>query len=182
MNEIQQRRRNKRPRDAELPLTDLAEYNLANEVVWWATAKTRPSIISSSAGKYKNRPNGNTPSSCSTYRCPSRRPGGVSEIKKRGQDDRIENRPGGQAPHRRARRRIWCGVTHRGVNAYVVKPVDFQAFLEAAATRRLGPVQMNPRLAASPPQALKPSPPGRAYHVMKLRESAPFWGQRSDAE
>jgi len=118
--------------DAELTLTALAEYNLANEVVVVGDGEQALDYLFF-RGRYKQRPNGNPAVVLLDLKMP--KVDGLEVLRAIKQDEKLKTIPVVMLTSSREEEDLVRSY-RLGVNAYVVKPVDFQAFLEAV--RQLG--------------------------------------------
>jgi CheY-like chemotaxis protein len=115
------------PRDVELILTALSEYNLANEVIVVADGAEAMDYLRKQ-GKFQGRPAGNPAVVLLDLKMP--RVNGLEVLKQMRQDEHLKMTPVVVLTSSREER-DWVESYKLGVNAYVVKPVDFHEFVEA---------------------------------------------------
>jgi CheY-like chemotaxis protein len=120
------------PQDAELTLTALAEYNLANEVVVVGDGAQALDYLFQ-RGPYKSRTGGNPAVVLLDLKMP--KVDGLEVLRTIKQDEALKTIPVVMLTSSREEADVVRSYS-LGVNAYVVKPVDFQAFLDAV--RQLG--------------------------------------------
>jgi CheY-like chemotaxis protein len=115
------------PRDVELTLTALADYNLANEV---AIARDGQQALDYlyCKGEFSNRPNENPAVLLLDLKLP--KIDGLEVLKQVKGDDRLKKIP--VVVLTSSREEVDMMRSYElGVNAYVVKPVDFHEFVNA---------------------------------------------------
>jgi CheY-like chemotaxis protein len=115
------------PRDVELMLTALAEHNLANEVVVVDDGEEALDYLFR-RGEFADRPNGNPAVVLLDIKMP--KVGGLAVLRAIRADAQLRNVPVVILTSSREQRDLVEGYSS-GVNAFVVKPVDFQEFVEA---------------------------------------------------
>ena len=115
------------PRDVELILAALAEYNLANEVVVSSDGEEALDYLHN-RGKFRGRPGGNPAVVLLDLKIP--KVSGMEVLKQMRQDERLKITPVVVLTSSREEK-DWVESYKLGVNAYVVKPVDFHDFVEA---------------------------------------------------
>jgi CheY-like chemotaxis protein len=115
------------PRDVELILTALSEYNLANEVIVAADGAEAMDYLYQ-RGKFQGRPAGNPAVVLLDLKMP--KVNGLEVLKQMRQDEHMKMTPVVVLTSSREER-DWVESYKLGVNAYVVKPVDFHEFVEA---------------------------------------------------
>ncbi len=115
------------PRDVELVLTALAEYNLANEVVVASDGEEALDYLYT-RGKFQGRPGGNPAVVLLDLKMP--KVSGMEVLKQMRLDDKLKMTPVVVLTSSREEK-DWVESYNVGVNAYVVKPVDFHDFVEA---------------------------------------------------
>jgi len=120
------------PQDAELTLTALGEYNLANEVVVVADGAQALDYLYQ-RGKFQSRTGGNPAVVLLDLKMP--KVDGLEVLRTIKQDEQLKTVPVVMLTSSREEADVVRSYS-LGVNAYVVKPVDFQAFLNAV--RQLG--------------------------------------------
>lgn len=115
------------PNDVELTLEALSEHNLANEVEVARDGQEALDYLYHE-GRFADRPNGNPAVILLDLKLP--KIGGLEVLKKIRSDDRLKCIPVVilTSSHEENDR---IDSYHLGVNAYVVKPVDFHAFIDA---------------------------------------------------
>ena len=115
------------PNDAELTLTALAEYNLANKVMVAHDGEEALDYLYH-RGKFKARVNGNPIFVLMDLKMP--KVNGLEVLRQMKSDEKLKMIPvivltsSREAPD-------LAEAYELGVNAYVVKPVDFQDFIKA---------------------------------------------------
>jgi CheY-like chemotaxis protein len=120
------------PQDAELTLTALGEYNIANEVVV-VTDGAQAIDYLYRRGNYSTRAEGNPAVVLLDLKMP--KVDGLEVLRTIKQDEKLKTIPVVMLTSSREEADVVKSYS-LGVNAYVVKPVDFQAFLDAV--RQLG--------------------------------------------
>jgi len=120
------------PQDAELTLTALGEYNIANEVVV-VTDGAQAIDYLYRRGNYSTRAEGNPAVVLLDLKMP--KVDGLEVLRTIKQDEKLKTVPVVMLTSSREEADVVKSYS-LGVNAYVVKPVDFQAFLDAV--RQLG--------------------------------------------
>ena len=115
------------PRDVELTLTALEQYNLANEVVVAGDGEEALDYLYQ-RGKFKARANGNPAVLLLDLKLP--KVDGLEVLQQIKTDDRLKMIPVVVLTSSREERDMVASY-QLGVNAYVVKPVDFHAFVNA---------------------------------------------------
>ncbi len=120
------------PQDAELTLTALGDYNLANEVVVVPDGAEALDYLFQ-RGNYKSRTGGNPAVVLLDLKMP--KVDGLEVLRTIKQDENLKTIPVVMLTSSREEADVVRSYS-LGVNAYVVKPVDFQAFLDAV--RQLG--------------------------------------------
>lgn len=115
------------PNDVELTLEALSEHNLANEVEVARDGQEALDYLNHE-GRFADRPNGNPAVILLDLKLP--KIGGLELLKKIRSDDRLKCIPVVilTSSHEEKDRMESYNL---GVNAYVVKPVDFHAFIDA---------------------------------------------------
>jgi CheY-like chemotaxis protein len=114
-------------RDVELSLTALAQYNLANEVVVVGDGDEALDYLYQ-RGKFMARPNGNPAVLLLDLKLP--KVDGLEVLQQIKTDDRLKMIPVVVLTSSREERDMVASY-QLGVNAYVVKPVDFHEFVNA---------------------------------------------------
>lgn len=114
-------------RDVELSLTALEQYNLANEVVVVADGEEALDYLYQ-RGKFMARPNGNPAVLLLDLKLP--KVDGLEVLQQIKRDDRLKMIPVVVLTSSREERDMVASY-QLGVNAYVVKPVDFHEFVNA---------------------------------------------------
>ena len=115
------------PNDVELTLAALSEYNFANEVAVARDGKEALDYLYS-RGNYKNRPNGNPLFIVLDIKLP--KIDGLEVLKIIREDEKLKVIPVIMLTASSEDRDLeYCYKL--GVNAYVVKPVDFSQFLKS---------------------------------------------------
>jgi CheY-like chemotaxis protein len=120
------------PRDVELTLAALAEHNLANEVIVVADGAEALDYIYR-RGRFQSRAPGNPAVVLLDLKMP--KVNGLEVLRAIKQDEFLKNIPVVMLTSSREEPDLVQSY-QLGVNAYVVKPVDFQAFL--GAVKQLG--------------------------------------------
>jgi CheY-like chemotaxis protein len=115
------------PRDVELTLTALEEYNLSNEVVL-ATDGEEALDYLYHRGKFQTRPNGNPAVLLLDLKLP--KVDGLEVLQQVKSDEKLKMIPVVVLTSSREERDMVASYK-LGVNAYVVKPVDFHEFVNA---------------------------------------------------
>ena len=115
------------PRDVELALTALAEYNLANEVVVTRDGAEALDYLHS-RGSFAGRANGNPAVLLLDLKLP--KVDGLQVLKEIRSDEKLRLIPVVVLTSSREERDLVASY-RLGVNAYVVKPVDFHEFVNA---------------------------------------------------
>ena len=115
------------PRDVELILAALGEYNLANEVITACDGEEALDYLYN-RGKFQGRPGGNPAVVLLDLKIP--KVSGMEVLKQMRQDERLKITPVVVLTSSREEK-DWVESYKLGVNAYVVKPVDFHDFVEA---------------------------------------------------
>jgi CheY-like chemotaxis protein len=115
------------PRDVELTLTALDEYNLSNEVVL-ATDGEEALDYLYHRGKFQTRPNGNPAVLLLDLKLP--KVDGLEVLQQIKSDEKLKMIPVVVLTSSREERDMVASYK-LGVNAYVVKPVDFHEFVNA---------------------------------------------------
>ncbi|MGH9369747.1 MAG: response regulator [Thermoanaerobaculia bacterium] len=134
------------PNDAELTLEALGEYNLANEVVLVHDGAEALDYLYA-RGPFSTRPVGNPALVLLDLKMP--KVDGLEVLRQMKGDERLKTIPVVMLTSSREERDL-VESYRLGVNAYVVKPVDFSAFVDAV--RRLGAFWAV--INESPPRAL----------------------------
>ena len=114
-------------RDVELSLTALEQYNLANEVVVVGDGEEALDYLYQ-RGKFKARASGNPAVLLLDLKLP--KVDGLEVLQQIKTDDRLKMIPVVVLTSSREERDMVASY-QLGVNAYVVKPVDFHAFVNA---------------------------------------------------
>jgi CheY-like chemotaxis protein len=114
-------------RDVELSLTALEQYNLANEVIVVGDGEEALEYLYQ-RGKFKARPNGNPAVLLLDLKLP--KVDGLEVLQQIKTDDRLKMIPVVVLTSSREERDMVASY-QLGVNAYVVKPVDFHEFVNA---------------------------------------------------
>jgi CheY-like chemotaxis protein len=120
------------PKDVELTLTTLEEYNLANEIVVTRDGKEALDYLYR-RGAFVTRPNGNPAVLLLDLKLP--RVDGLEVLQQVKSDDKLRMIPVVVLTSSHEERDMVASYA-LGVNAYVVKPVDFYEFVNAI--RELG--------------------------------------------
>ena len=115
------------PKDVELTLTGLAEYNLANEVVVAHDGEEALDYLYR-RGAYQNRSNGNPAVVLLDLKLP--KINGFEVLEKIRADESLKLLPVVVLTSSHEERDLVASYK-LGVNAYVVKPVDFHQFVNA---------------------------------------------------
>ena len=115
------------PKDVELTLTGLAEYNLANEVVIARDGEEALDYLYR-RGNYQTRPNGNPAVMLLDLKLP--KVNGFEVLEQVRADENLKMNPFLFLTTSHEERDLVKGY-ELGVNAYVVKPVDFHQFVNA---------------------------------------------------
>jgi CheY-like chemotaxis protein len=115
------------PRDVELTLTALEEHNLANEVVVTRDGTDALDYLYC-RGQYANRPNDNPAVILLDLKLPKLN--GVEVLQQIRSDERLKMIPVVVLTSSHEERDMLASY-RLGVNAYVVKPVDFHEFVNA---------------------------------------------------
>ncbi|HEY2140182.1 MAG TPA: response regulator [Chthoniobacterales bacterium] len=115
------------PKDVELTLTGLAEYNLANEVVVAHDGEEALDYLHR-RGAYENRSNGNPAVVLLDLKLP--KINGFEVLEKIRADESLKLLPVVMLTSSHEERDLIASYK-LGVNAYVVKPVDFHQFVNA---------------------------------------------------
>lgn len=115
------------PRDVELTLEALAEYNLANQVVVARDGVEAMEYLRSQ-GAYRNRKRGNPAVVMLDIKMP--RMDGIEVLRAIREDPALKRLPVVILTSSREELDVMNSYK-LGVNAYVVKPVDFRAFVDA---------------------------------------------------
>jgi CheY-like chemotaxis protein len=114
-------------RDVELSLTALEQYNLANEVVVVGDGEEALDYLYQ-RGKFRTRPSGNPAVLLLDLKLP--KVDGLEVLQQIKTDDRLKMIPVVVLTSSREQRDMVASY-QLGVNAYVVKPVDFHEFVNA---------------------------------------------------
>jgi CheY-like chemotaxis protein len=120
------------PQDVELTLSALADHKLANEVVVVSDGAQALDYLYS-RGPYAGRPGGNPAVMLLDLKMP--KVDGLEVLRAIKQEPRLKTIPVVMLTSSREESDLLSSY-HLGVNAYVVKPVDFQGFVEAV--KRIG--------------------------------------------
>jgi CheY-like chemotaxis protein len=115
------------PKDVDLTLTALEEYNLANEVVVTHDGAEALDYLYS-RGSFKARPNGNPAVVLLDLKLP--KVDGLEVLEQMKSDQKLKMIPVVVLTSSRQERDLVASYKY-GVNAYVVKPVDFHEFVNA---------------------------------------------------
>ena len=115
------------PRDVELILEALGDYNLANEVIVASDGEEALDYLYG-RGKFKGRSNGNPAVVLLDLKLP--KVNGMEVLKQVRSDEQLKMVPVVILTSSREER-DWIESYKLGVNAYVVKPVDFHEFVDA---------------------------------------------------
>ena len=115
------------PKDVGLTLTALEEYNLANEVVVTHDGEEALDYLYS-RGSFRTRPNGNPAVVLLDLKLP--KVDGLEVLEQMKSDQKLKMIPVVVLTSSRQERDLVASYKY-GVNAYVVKPVDFHEFVNA---------------------------------------------------
>jgi DNA-binding response OmpR family regulator len=115
------------PRDVELTLESLAAYNLANEVFVAIDGEEALDYLYL-RGNFKTRPNGNPAVILLDLKLP--KVNGMEVLRQIRSDENLKMIPVVILTSSREEK-DWVESYRLGVNAYVVKPVDFHEFVKA---------------------------------------------------
>jgi CheY-like chemotaxis protein len=115
------------PNDVELTLTALADYNLANEVVITRDGQQALDYLYC-RGEFKARPTGNPAVMLLDLKLP--KVGGLEVLQQVKSDERLKAIPVVVLTSSNEEKDMIRSYS-LGVNAYVVKPVDFHEFVNA---------------------------------------------------
>ena len=115
------------PKDVDLTLTALEEYNLANEVVVTHDGEEALDYLYC-RGSFKARPNGNPAVVLLDLKLP--KVDGLEVLEQMKSDQKLKMIPVVVLTSSRQERDLVASYKY-GVNAYVVKPVDFHEFVNA---------------------------------------------------
>jgi CheY-like chemotaxis protein len=115
------------PNDVELTLTALADYNLANEVVVTRDGQQALDYLYS-RGQYSARPGGNPAVMLLDLKLP--KINGLEVLQQIRSDERLKMIPVVVLTSSNEEKDVIRSYS-LGVNAYVVKPVDFHEFVNA---------------------------------------------------
>ncbi len=115
------------PNDVELSLEALGEYNLANEVVVVRDGSEALDYLYY-RGSFSNRTNGNPAVILLDIKMP--KVNGLEVLKQIREDEKLKTIPVVILTSSREEKDLVISY-NLGVNAYVVKPVDFQQFITA---------------------------------------------------
>jgi CheY-like chemotaxis protein len=115
------------PNDVELTLTALADYNLANEVVVTRDGQQALDYLYS-RGQYSARPGGNPAVMLLDLKLP--KVNGLEVLQQIRSDERLKMIPVVVLTSSNEEKDVIRSYS-LGVNAYVVKPVDFHEFVNA---------------------------------------------------
>jgi CheY-like chemotaxis protein len=115
------------PRDVELTLTALEDYNLANEVVVVSDGEEALNYLYS-RGDFMTRPDGNPAVLLLDLKLP--RVDGLEVLQQVKSDEKLKMIPVVVLTSSREEKDMVASY-RLGVNAYVVKPVDFHEFVNA---------------------------------------------------
>jgi CheY-like chemotaxis protein len=115
------------PKDVELTLTALDEYNLANEVVVTRDGEEALDYLHC-RGSFKTRPNGNPAVVLLDLKLP--KVDGLEVLEQMKSDQKLKMIPVVVLTSSRQEQDLVASYKY-GVNAYVVKPVDFHEFVNA---------------------------------------------------
>ena len=115
------------PKDVELTLTALDEYNLANEVVVTRDGEEALDYLYS-RGSFKTRPNGDPAVVLLDLKLP--KVDGLEVLEQMKSDQKLKMIPVVVLTSSRQEQDLVASYKY-GVNAYVVKPVDFHEFVNA---------------------------------------------------
>lgn len=116
------------PNDAELTLMALNENNLSNHIVWLKNGKEALDFLFGN-GSYSDRNTKNQPKIILLdLKMP--KVGGLEVLKKIRSDERTRKIPVAVLTSSKEEKDI-IESYHLGVNSYIVKPVDFDKFIES---------------------------------------------------
>jgi CheY-like chemotaxis protein len=115
------------PRDVELILESLGDYNLANEVVVARDGEEALDYLYCT-GNFKTRPNGNPAVMLLDLKMP--KVSGMEVLRQIRSDEKLKMIPVVILTSSREEK-DWVESYKLGVNAYVVKPVNFHEFVKA---------------------------------------------------
>jgi DNA-binding response OmpR family regulator len=115
------------PRDVELILESLGDYNLANEVIVARDGEEAMDYLYR-RGNFKARPNGNPAVVLLDLKLP--KVNGMEVLRQIRSDEKLKMMPVVILTSSREEK-DWVESYKLGVNAYVVKPVNFQEFVKA---------------------------------------------------
>lgn len=115
------------PNDVELTLAALAEHNLANEVIVVSDGAEALDYLYA-RGRFKDRPGGHPALVLLDLKMP--KVDGLAVLRTIKQDEKLRTIPTVMLTSSREEQDLARSYQF-GVNAYVVKPVDFQGFIEA---------------------------------------------------
>ena len=115
------------PKDVELTLTTLEEYNLANEVIVTRDGEQALDYLHC-RGEYKTRSSGNPAVMLLDLKLP--KVDGLEVLKQIKSDDQVRMIPVVVLTSSKEEKDMVASYK-LGVNAYVVKPVDFHEFVNA---------------------------------------------------
>jgi DNA-binding response OmpR family regulator len=115
------------PKDVELTLTALEEYNLANEVIVARDGEEALEYLYS-RGKFKTRPNGNPAVMLLDLKLP--KVDGLEVLKQIKSEEKLRMMPVVVLTSSKEEKDMVASY-RLGVSAYVVKPVDFHEFVNA---------------------------------------------------
>ena len=115
------------PRDVELILESLGDYNLANEVIVARDGEEALDYLYH-RGNFKTRPNGNPAVVLLDLKLP--KVDGMEVLRQIRSDEKLKMMPVVILTSSREEK-DWVESYKLGVNAYVVKPVDFHEFVKA---------------------------------------------------
>jgi CheY-like chemotaxis protein len=115
------------PNDVELTLAAFSEHNLANEVFVVSDGEEALDYLFQ-RGRFKARPNGNPAVILLDLKMP--KVDGLEVLRIIKQDEKLKNIPVVMLTSSREEPDLLRSY-QLGVNAYVVKPVDFQSFMDA---------------------------------------------------
>jgi len=115
------------PRDVELILESLGDYNLANEVIVASDGEEALDYLCCRE-TFKNRPSGNPAVVLLDLKLP--KVDGMEVLRQIRSDEKLKMMPVVILTSSREEK-DWVESYKLGVNAYVVKPVDFHEFVKA---------------------------------------------------
>lgn len=115
------------PQDVEMTMAALAEHNLANEIVAVHDGEQALDYLYS-RGKFQSRPEGNPVLVLLDLKMP--KVDGLEVLRTIKQDPRLRTIPVVMLTSSREEQDVVRSY-QLGINSYVVKPVDFHAFIEA---------------------------------------------------